>query len=84
MKERAFIDIAPEKDAQGELRLIYDSWRQRQGIVPNIVKAVSLRPDLLIANDEFRHALIWGASGLGRRREEMIATLISHLVGCTY
>lgn len=84
MKERAFIDIAPEEDAQGKLRKVYDFWRQRQGIVPNILKALSLRPDLLVANDEFRHAVIWGASSLGRRREEMIATLISHLVGCTY
>lgn len=84
MKEKAFITIAPEEDAKGEVKKIYDFWRQRQGIVPNILKALSLRPDLLVANDEFRHAVIWGASSLGRRREEMIATLISHLVGCTY
>ncbi len=67
-----------------ELKQVYDFWRQRQGIVPNVVKALSLRPALLVANDDFRRAIIWGASSLGRRREEMIATLISNLVGCKY
>lgn len=84
MQQPAFVEMAPEEVAEGRVLDIYNVWRDRQGIVPNVVKAVSLRPDLLVANDELRHALIWGASGLGRRREEMIATLISYLVGCTY
>lgn len=79
-----FIAMELETNPTEDLRRVYDFWRQRQGIVPNVVKALSLRPALLVANDDFRRAIIWGASSLGRRREEMIATLISNLVGCTY
>ena len=84
MSGTTFIAIEPEANASGDVKRVYDFWRQRQGIVPNVVKALSLRPALLVANDDFRHAIIWGASSLGRRREEIIATLISNLVGCTY
>lgn len=83
-KDMPFIRMDLGTNPIEELKRVYDFWRQRQGIVPNVVKALSLRPALVVANDDFRHAIIWGASSLGRRREEMIATMISNLVGCTY
>ncbi len=81
---RPWIRVVDETTATGEVARVYAAWRARQGLVPNIVKAVSLRPALLAANDAFRQAIIWGASGLGRRREEMIATLAASLLGCAY
>ena len=84
MGGRPWLGVVDEATATGEVAHVYTAWRGRQGLVPNIVKALSLRPRLLVANDTWRYATIWGASGLGRRREEMIATLVSSLLGCAY
>ncbi|MBI3089157.1 MAG: hypothetical protein HYY96_00700 [Candidatus Tectomicrobia bacterium] len=75
--------VAPER-ADGEIARVYESWHAKLGFVPNIIRAVSLRPRALKVSDDFRNAVIFGSSDLGRRREEMIATLISDLVRCTF
>ena len=74
----------PESEASGELASIYDVWRERLGVVPNIVRAVSLRPEKLALNERFRYAVAYEASGIGKRREELIAALVSDLLQCHY
>ena len=51
------------------------------GGVPQIF---SLRPDLKKQRDTFSYAMTFGGSGLGRYREELIATSISALVHCKF
>ena len=80
----SFIATVPPEEATGEIARVYAYWTEKMGIVPNIVRAVSLRPRALKVSDDFRNAVIFGASDLGRRREEMIATSISDLVRCTF
>ncbi len=75
--------VAPEQ-ATGEIARIYEFWQNRMGLAPNIVRAVSLRPRALKVSDDFRNSVIFGASDIGRRREEMIATIISDFVRCTF
>jgi uncharacterized peroxidase-related enzyme len=52
--------------------------------VGNIVKACSLRPDVLVKQQAFTHSVTFGGSPLGRRKEELIATMISGLLKCRY
>jgi hypothetical protein len=80
----SFIDTVAADEATGLLKQVYDYWRSRAGHVPNTIKAVSLRPETLRVSDAFRRSVIFGASHLGRRREELIAVLISDLLQCHY
>ncbi len=50
----------------------------------NILTVFGLLPDLLAARSRFSRAMTFGGSGLGRRKEELIATQISSLLGCRY
>lgn len=75
--------ISPEQ-ATGIVQQRYNESVRRTGRISEVVKAVSLRPEALRLSDDFRRVTLFGASSLGRRREEMIATLISDLLQCTY
>jgi hypothetical protein len=56
-----------------------------QGVqVAEVVKVFSLRPDLLRARQAFGQTMTFGGSGLGRFREELIATSISALLACRF
>ena len=59
----AYIATVPESRASGELAAIYEVWRERLGVVPNIVRAVSLRPAKLAINERFRYSVAYEASG---------------------
>jgi hypothetical protein len=52
--------------------------------VPEIIKVFSARPELLQARVAFQNTITFGGSGLGRYREELIATSISALLSCKF
>jgi hypothetical protein len=79
-----WIRTGAEDEATGALKEVYDRLRTRLGRVGNIVKACSLRPDVLVKQQAFTHAVTFGGSPLGRRKEELIATMISGLLKCRY
>lgn len=83
-----WIDHVPEDAAEGTVKEIYERsrvrGRGRVEIVPDIVKSTTLRPEATRLRVELSHAVTFGGSQLGRRREEMIATLISALNLCPY
>jgi alkylhydroperoxidase family enzyme len=54
------------------------------GRVPEIMKCMGLRPDALLAVLRLNRTITFGASTLGRRREEMLATAVSAVNGCHY
>jgi hypothetical protein len=80
----AFIKMIPENQATGLLKECYDRNLQTVGRTSEVVTALSLRPEALRVSTHFRSTTLFGASDLGRRREEFIATLISDLVQCSY
>jgi alkylhydroperoxidase family enzyme len=80
----AFIPMIPEEEATGLLKECYDKNLQTVGRTSEVVTALSLRPEALRVSTHFRSTTLFGASDLGRRREEFIATLISDLVQCSY
>jgi hypothetical protein len=54
------------------------------GRVPNIMKCMGLRPEALAGVWRLNMGITFGASTLGRVREEMIATAVSALNHCHY
>lgn len=71
--------------AQGELKTLYEAlMASRNGRISPVMQVFSLNPPLLGRVREMNSVITFGGSSLGRRREEMIATLVSSLNGCHY
>ena len=80
----AFIPMIRVEQAHASLKACLDRNRQAVGRPSEVVTALSLRPEALRVSTHFRSTTLFGASDLGRRREECIATLISDRVQCSY
>ncbi|MGH9827849.1 MAG: hypothetical protein ACREDR_31910 [Blastocatellia bacterium] len=86
----AWVKEVDEHDATARLAEVYAALlrtplggRRLPGI-PNIMKCMSLRPEALRSVWELNAAITFGASTLGRAREEMIATAVSASNHCHY
>ena len=72
-------------DAEGELKELYaEIMETRGGRVSPVMKSFSLNPAVMRRIKDLNSVITFGGSTLGRRREEMIATLISKLNSCHY
>lgn len=71
-------------DADGTLKREYEKAQKRAGKVYNIVKASSLRPDLLSSWIIFYEKLMLNRGSLNRRLKEMIAVVVSCANDCFY
>jgi len=80
----AWIKTISEQEAAGTLKQMYESLRERRGIVPNIMQSLSLKPEMLSAVARLFMTGTFGASNLSRVQEEMIATVVSALNRCHY
>lgn len=83
----AWVKIVEENEATGLVKEEYErraALIKKKGGVGEIIKVFSLRPDLLKARVEFGNAMTFGGSGLGRYREELIATSISAQLSCKF
>ena len=82
----SWIKEISETEATGAVKAAYEESMRFSGKsnVGPIIKVFSLRPDILKARVGFAAAMTFGGSGLGRRKEELIATSISGLLNCKY
>ena len=80
----AHIRLIEPDDATGPLKAEYDAAIGRAGKVFNIVKAMSLRPEVLKASIEMYRTLMFGPSGLTRAERELLATVTSQVNECHY
>jgi hypothetical protein len=83
----AWVKIVEEHEATGIVKEEYERRLveiRKPGGVAEIVKVFSLRPDLLKARVAFGDGMTFGGSGLGRYREELIATSISAQLSCKF
>ena len=71
-------------EAEGLLKKEYDAALGRAGKVFNIVKAMSLRPDVLRRSMELYRGIMFGASGLSRSERELLAVVVSRENDCHY
>jgi alkylhydroperoxidase family enzyme len=75
--------IDPE-DADGMLAEEYDAAVERAGKVFNIVRSMSLNPEVLKASIEMYKAIMFGPSPLTRQERELLATVVSAENECYY
>jgi hypothetical protein len=79
-----FIKTIDQKDATGLLKDIYENLSDNIGMIPNIIKAQSLRPDLLEPLLGFIGALMMAEHGLSKTTKELIAAYVSKINSCEY
>jgi hypothetical protein len=81
----ARIKMIPEAEATGALADLYSTAKTRSvaGVVPDILRTMSLRPDFLAAVDSASR-LHFSDGALTRAQHEMIASYISALNHCRY
>ena len=80
----AHLRLTDVDDATGVLKEEYDAALGRAGKVFNIVKAMSLRPEVLRRSMELYKAIMFGGSGLSRQERELLATVVSRENDCHY
>jgi len=72
-----WIQTVPFNEATGELRKFFENDQHKNGYVQHILQALSLRPEALITLTTFRTTFAGDRSLLGRRKEELIHTVVS-------
>ena len=80
----AHIRLIEPEDASGLLAEEYEAAVQRAGKVYNIVKSMSLRPDVLQRSMQMYRAIMFGPSDLTRQERELLATVVSATNECYY
>lgn len=80
----AWIKTIRPEEATGELAEMYEELKAKGNRGGNIEQVYSLKPALLRAARNVAHAVTFGGSSLGRRKEELIATVIAVRLRCTY
>ena len=78
------IRLVEVDEATGLLKEEYDAGVARAGKVFNIVKAMSLRPEVLKQSMEMYQAIMFGPSSLTRAERELLATVTSWHNDCHY
>jgi uncharacterized peroxidase-related enzyme len=84
MLAMAHLRLVPEHEAEGLLKDEYDAAMGRAGKVFNIVKAMSLRPEVLRRSMQLYRELMFGESGLSRVERELLAVAVSCANDCHY
>ena len=79
-----YIKTIDQEDATGQLKDIYDNLSNSVGMIPNIIKAQSLRPDLIEPLLGFLGALMETEHGLSKTTKELIAAYVSKINSCEY
>ena len=79
------IRVVQESEASGETKALYQEIRAYfgLGVVPDVVKLVSTRVDMLqVFFDTYK--AMFGGGHLPRQVKEMIATIVSKTNSCSY
>jgi uncharacterized peroxidase-related enzyme len=79
-----YLRLIDVDEARGLLRREYDAAVARAGKVFNIVRAMSLRPDVLAASMRLYREIMFGESGLSRAERELLAVVVSRANDCHY
>jgi alkylhydroperoxidase family enzyme len=74
----------PDDTATPELERLTEPWRRRAEQVPPVMGVLKRNPRAFEAVLGLNYAVAFGASSLGRRREELIASFVSALNDCFF
>jgi uncharacterized peroxidase-related enzyme len=78
------LDVPDESRLPEDLRPYWQKCRDKLGLVPNVLKAWSLRPEKLRTFIASYNELMLGPSGLSKLEREMIAVAVSAANRCYY
>lgn len=85
MGRYAWIRVIPEGGATGRLAELYqENLDPHHGVVDNILKVHSIRPQTLADHASLYRTTMYGKSGLSRAEREMIAVVVSSINLCHY
>ncbi len=79
-----WIKTIDEDSATDYLKTYYKKYRDPFEGVPNVLKALSLKPESLRFHYDLHKHLTTGNSGLSRMQREMIGVVVSKADGCDY
>lgn len=80
-----FIKVIEKDEAESPLKEMYEEMMaSRGGRLPPVLQIMSLHPEAMDAVNKLNSKISFGGSTLGRRKEEMIATLVSSINDCDY
>jgi uncharacterized peroxidase-related enzyme len=80
----AWVQMVSEEAATGKLRELYQRSRERAGVVPNIAKLQSLRPETASRGFGLYCQVMDDPTGISKRERVLIATVVSKVNGCLY
>ena len=80
----SWIETIEEEGADDALRRAYEMVGATRGRVANILKAHSLRPEVMTAHFALYRVLMFGRSELTRAERETIAVSVSAANNCHY
>jgi len=80
----SWLRVPPESELPEEVRALMETAREKFGFVPNVLRALALRPDHFLAWWRYYDLLMRGEGRLSRAEREMIALVVSRLNDCEY
>ena len=80
----AWIRTVCDEEATGDVAVAFDAARKRAGRVYNIIRAMSVNPEVLQSSMGLYLSLMHGPSLLPRATREMLATVVSLTNKCHY
>lgn len=80
----AHIPYVPDAEAKGLLAELYGRYRDRDGVVDNVLRIHSPNPPSMEHHYELYAHLMRGPSPLSRVRREMLAVAVSAVNDCFY
>jgi alkylhydroperoxidase family enzyme len=80
----AHLELVDPEDADGLLKGEYEAAVERAGKVYNIVRSMSLAPEVLRRSMELYREIMFGPSRLSRQERELLATVVSAANECYY
>ena len=82
----ATIQMITEAEATGKVRALYEEIMETLGIdfVPNMYKAMAVKPSYLEANWNKIKGVMQGSGKLDRLTKEIVAVAVSAVMGCEY
>jgi len=80
----AWVQMIPVDSAAGKLKEMYQRVRKRAGVVSNISKVQSLRPNTMERGFDLYCQIMDDPTGISKRERVLIATVVSKVNGCIY
>lgn len=78
------IKVIQPKDAQGELKALYDELIRKRGKLSEVLKVQSLHPASINSHTALYMDIMFTKTALSRAEKEMIAVVVSVANGCVY